>query len=1625
MAVDQGSLRYKIELESEKAIQGLDEFRRGLLKSRRSFRAFREDVSRLGTGARQLKNTLRDLAKVTVEGAEASVRATKALNKSVTAQREANKEHKKAVASKQQEAKVTKELTVVEQERLKLQKSLAAARARLQNKELRNLVTELAVVRKISSGYQKLAVAKKLSAQGRDLQTGLKPERLAELKVLEAQNALTKEQALLNNKELQTLTAQLAVQRQIAAAEAKQTKEQLLQQQGRGPTGLTTEQEAATRFAAAKHAAQVKEMVDQMKAADPFFQKFNQSTNRSSQYMAKMSQHAATLRSSMSTLTQVFHRARTGANRVFFTFRRLIGIFAAFLIVRKVIQAFNALIAGAVKYNAAIEQSILGIASLITATGEVRTAIGGAANAQDQLALAIKESRRQIALLRKDALTTVATFRQLVDTYQIALGPGIAAGLDVDQIRNFTIQISQAAAAIGLAQNQLAEEIRSILQGTIQLRTTRIAAVLGITNADIKNAKEMGVLAEFLNDRFRAFTEAGKEALSLYNAIIARLGDAINELLRQGSSDFFMELKDLLSDILNSLVEIEDTGITINPKALVVVTAIFDGMRRAVAEAQRLRKVLNVTDLAAAADALGRALGTTAEILGAMVEGVIAGFKDVAHLIEPIAEGLSEALPEIDLQDFVRTLTEALVVITAMKAALGGVLGIVFFILTPVTKLVGLFTALIPVITSVFGLLSSAVGAIATMSVGTAGLIATMAGVVVAAALIGKEIIDILEDVTGVEIKFETWVKIIKVSLVAAFKLAAATLKVAFLTSMVPAKAAIKGLILLFRNGITAIALAAIKIAEIFGADVGDLVEKRLEALKKRTDDYTKETKKDAIELRDAYKELAEAAIEAATEVSVGVGKAMSENTDARTFDEMVADLKAKAKETLGTLLAGLKDSMSGFGEATKESKEEALDLVAALNQLPGIVSSGTRGIQGLAEQIQRLEASLRQTSAELQRSLDSIGLQGPTLEQRRIIAEEEFKLKEEARKIDLRLGEVEKQKLDIKLQALRAQKNISDLNKRDRALAEQGLSAGIAMLSLQDRLNAATQRLENTRALIIQAQRKGHTEALAQLKEDEIAQQKVVGTLSTAYAKVRDEVEYVNETFKQFSDTSADIPKLILERIKLLGLEKSVEQDIVSLLTQRSELENIIAKRTLDRIRVVGAERRFEAKQNLRVLSAELAAERSLYEYSSALTIDIKGKELAEARAQLLVDVARRNVIKETLNSQIEGNAKILAAAKALHLPLAEQDQLRSDQLLQENEIRKELELQEEVLKRQAAFAEEARRRKEEPISFGLETGAAEFSQAALDDFERFVEMGKTAIQGFADFISSSIADAFDPSSDTTIAERFQQFLAMLSNMIIEYLVNKAIGAVLASLIDEGPKDPGPELLLAAAALSGAGTTLTTAAGSLAGASGPWYVVSIMIGLAATKLSAAAALLLAANSIGAASGGVGGGATGRAITRQGYSPSQSHMRQGSQSFAGGGRIRSSSSPKYDRPAGIDPRDTEPIWARVGEWVISPEAVAKYGNAFMDLLNRGLIDPMLARGISGARRSFNVSKPRQRSFATGGAVRDTNRANGNEQVTRAVLVADEATFERLLAAGSSAQLRWIENYSDEIRTLIS
>lgn len=320
--------------------------------------------------------------------------------------------------------------------------------------------------------------------------------------------------------------------------------------------------------------------------------------------------------------------AETPFNRFLFTFRRLVGVMAVFTVARTVVSGFNNMIAGAVRFNAAIESNRVGLAGLIAAAGDVRDLQGSRLSLDQQLNVAQNIAIDQMGKLRAEALQTAASYEEISTAFTQAVAPGISAGLTLDEIRKVTVNISQAATGLGVAQDQLSEEIRSLFQGTINPRNTRIATALGITPQDIERAKETGQLFEFISSRFAAISKTGEKLMNTFTGQLSNAADAFSQLLATASKPLFEQLKSGLSELQKGIFDIVNGAAVFNPQALKAFQGLFDGLARGVLGIRKAFESINIQGLA-------DTLGLVGEVLGFVAAAIATAFAVFFEIAAP------------------------------------------------------------------------------------------------------------------------------------------------------------------------------------------------------------------------------------------------------------------------------------------------------------------------------------------------------------------------------------------------------------------------------------------------------------------------------------------------------------------------------------------------------------------------------------------------------------------------------------------------------------------------------------------------------------------------------------------------------------------------------------------------------------------------------------------------------------------------------------------------------------------------------------------------------------------------------------------------------------------------------
>lgn len=231
-----------------------------------------------------------------------------------------------------------------------------------------------------------------------------------------------------------------------------------------------------------------------------------------------------------------------------------------------------------IEANKQLEQTRIGIASVIASVGELKRSDGVQLKGIDALNAALPLADKQLQLLRVDALQTALTFQQLAPAFLQAIGPGLAAGLDLDQIRRTVVSVSQLIVPLTGDASQLAQELRAIFSGDIN-QDAQVARTLGITRAQVEQAKEQGRLADLLNEKLKVAAATGQLMATTFEAATSNLAEAGTVLSQTVTKGFFDDLKAAINRTLPQVFEVAFGQVRIAPALSGLagaVTQVFD-----------------------------------------------------------------------------------------------------------------------------------------------------------------------------------------------------------------------------------------------------------------------------------------------------------------------------------------------------------------------------------------------------------------------------------------------------------------------------------------------------------------------------------------------------------------------------------------------------------------------------------------------------------------------------------------------------------------------------------------------------------------------------------------------------------------------------------------------------------------------------------------------------------------------------------------------------------------------------------------------------------------------------------------------------------------------------------------
>ncbi|MDX4069118.1 hypothetical protein [Aliarcobacter skirrowii] len=275
------------------------------------------------------------------------------------------------------------------------------------------------------------------------------------------------------------------------------------------------------------------------------------------------SQELIVMNNEVKKLGKAFNESDSYANTFLNRIEKIAGAYIGFQTLN---NTLGNIIRTGIEFNSQLETMKIGIGSLISVNSSNVTSTGKTISALEKYNMSINKATEVIDMLKIANKETSATLEELVIGFQATVAPALSAGLSIKETIEYTKLMTQAAGAMGIPMNQLSQELKSIVAGTIDLNSA-IASNLGITNEEIRLAKEKGQLFIFLESKLKDFALAGQDVQNSLVGIKSELEDNYNEFAAQFMKPALDNYTNILSSLNDTLKYLNDNNYTIKTLA--------------------------------------------------------------------------------------------------------------------------------------------------------------------------------------------------------------------------------------------------------------------------------------------------------------------------------------------------------------------------------------------------------------------------------------------------------------------------------------------------------------------------------------------------------------------------------------------------------------------------------------------------------------------------------------------------------------------------------------------------------------------------------------------------------------------------------------------------------------------------------------------------------------------------------------------------------------------------------------------------------------------------------------------------------------------------------------------------
>ena len=220
----------------------------------------------------------------------------------------------------------------------------------------------------------------------------------------------------------------------------------------------------------------------------------------------------------------------------------------------KALQAASSFVTRAFDFSSNIEDSQIAIASVLGATNKISDSQGRMLEGAEKFNAVQQISAQMMEKIQVLALSTTATFDDIVQGVSGIIAPATKAGVAMEKLPQFAVTAAQAMTAMKVPVQQMRTEIEALLSGNINKSQDILATNLGITGEMVRNWQQQGTLVEELTKRLSIFAEAGEATAQTWSGLKSNMKDALDYLSTQTGKGLFEGAKQSYRELLALLV---------------------------------------------------------------------------------------------------------------------------------------------------------------------------------------------------------------------------------------------------------------------------------------------------------------------------------------------------------------------------------------------------------------------------------------------------------------------------------------------------------------------------------------------------------------------------------------------------------------------------------------------------------------------------------------------------------------------------------------------------------------------------------------------------------------------------------------------------------------------------------------------------------------------------------------------------------------------------------------------------------------------------------------------------------------------------------------------------------------